>query len=98
MSTKLVGMGVVALGMIATMLPEVARAGDPGFCQNYAQSAMNEIQRAHQIPNCAYRLNGGRWNFNYNSHFNWCMGVPYEIAERERHERREFLERCEHGY
>jgi|SRR5579864_4246745 len=98
MSIKWTGLGVIALGMIGTMMPGATRAADPGFCQDYARSAMNEIQRAHQIPNCAYRLNGGRWNFNYNAHFNWCIGVPYDLAEHERYERRQFLERCEHGY
>jgi len=98
MSMKGMGTGVIALAMIATLMPDGARAGDPGFCQNYAQSAMNEIQRAHQIPNCAYRLRGGRWNFNYNAHFNWCLNAPYEIAEQERYARRQTLEQCEHGY
>jgi len=98
MSIKRMRMGAIALGMIATLMTGNARAADPGFCQNYAQSAMNEIQRAHQIPNCANRLSGGRWNFNYNNHFNWCLNAPYEAANSERYARRQFLEQCEHGY
>jgi len=84
--------------MIATLMAGDARAADPNFCANYARIAMNQVNRAHQIPNCAYRLSGGRWGFNYNNHFNWCLGVPYEAANSERQARAYLLDQCSQGY
>ena len=96
MSTKWMAIGV-AVGLSVTLPLGSARAADPNFCQNYARAAMNQVRVAHEYPSCASRIGGGRWAFNYNNHFNWCLGVPYEAAQHERQERRRFLDYCTHG-
>jgi hypothetical protein len=74
-----------------------ARAADPNFCQDYARAAMNQVRIAHDFGSCASRIGGGRWSYDYNRHFNWCLGAPYEAAQSEREFRRRFLDRCTHG-
>jgi hypothetical protein len=97
MSIKRTSYGIVGLGlsMIATFAP--ARAADPNFCGQYARDAMHEIKVAYENPNCSSRIGGNRWAYNYNQHFNWCMGAPYDAAQSERNVRRRFLDRCMHG-
>lgn len=97
MSIKWIGLSGVVLSLtMATALTE-ARAADPGFCSNYARMALNQVRIAHEYGSCAYRAGGPRWSWNYNVHYNWCLGASYDAAESERFTRKGFLDSCTHG-
>ncbi len=54
------------------------------FCDGYAKSAVAHQQQNIQLR-CGYT--GGRWQSNYNNHYNWCMrsnstAVNYETNAR----------------
>jgi hypothetical protein len=70
-----------------------AFAADPGFCANYARTAVHEVDVNMSIPGCFKGFNA-RWNRNYGGHYGWCLGVPYEAANAEREYRRTRLAEC----
>jgi len=85
-----------ALGVAGLLLAvsSVAQAADPGFCRNYATAALRQVRAARSVPRCAYGANGPRWSPYYRVHFDWCRGVSYAAAGRERDARTNYLRRC----
>ena len=71
----------------------VARAAAPGFCADYARSAVAQYRTNRSIPGC-FKGSDLRWHPDYNYHFNWCLGANPARAEAERDYRRGALGGC----
>jgi len=82
--------GLLCLAIGATPV----RAADPDFCRDYARSAVEQTRAAWNNWRCRNGAQPPRWEMNWRAHFDWCLGAPYEAANRERHIRHEWLERC----
>ncbi len=65
------------------VLSAPATAADPGFCAQYARQAVHEVDVNMSIPGC-FRGFDARWDRDYGHHYGWCLGAPYEAANRER--------------
>ena len=63
----------------------------PRFCEHYARTAVEQNEE-NLRRGCGFV--GGRWQSNYDEHYNWCLEVPPEDAEAENRARRELLEEC----
>jgi hypothetical protein len=89
-------LGALALG---TTLMSVggAYAANPEFCHDYTETALHQSQEAREL-HCrrAIEEDPARWSFDRRGHFDWCVSVPREAAEREREARHEILEECRH--
>jgi hypothetical protein len=70
-----------------------AKAASPGFCAEYARSAVAQFYANQRIPGCFQGANL-RWHPNYDQHYGWCLGASYGAAEHERGLRHETLEFC----
>ena len=70
-----------------------AQAADPGFCRDYARTAIHQVHQAGE--RCPYLLSrGARWQEDYGGHFNWCLGVRRDQADSERDARWRALQDC----
>jgi len=87
-------LGIVTIFALTLGAP-VAQAAPPDFCRDYARSAVEQTHRGFSIPYCARGMNGGRWSEDFRGHFDWCRGVSFEDADREREARHRYLERCQ---
>jgi hypothetical protein len=74
----------------------LANAADPGFCRDYSQAALRQVRIAYEHPYCREGARGSRWSRDFREHYEWCLGVSYRAAEREREARRGYLEYCAH--
>jgi hypothetical protein len=70
-----------------------AWAADPQFCAEYARDAVRQVDVDMSIPGC-FRGFDARWNRDYGVHYGWCLGAPYEAANRERAIRAQRLREC----
>jgi hypothetical protein len=77
---------------------ELKKCGQQGdkrpFCQSYAQTAVSQNEE-NLRKKCGYA--GGRWNSNYDAHFDWCMGIDKGAADSETNIRYEELKKCGGG-
>ena len=73
-----------------------AFAADPNFCAEYARDAVRQTDHNMSIPGCFHGFDA-RWNRDYGVHYGWCLGAPYEAANRERAIRAERLRECRFG-
>ena len=76
-----------------TTLTIDAQAANPGFCAEYARSAVAQFHASQRIPGC-FRGADARWHANYDNHYGWCLAASYGDAEHERGRRHEALENC----
>ncbi len=83
-SAALVGLTTLAID---------AKAASPGFCAEYARSAVAQYHANRSIPGC-FRGANLRWHPDYDQHYAWCLGASYGAAENERGHRHEVLEMC----
>lgn len=88
---------------LALGLATVASAADPGFCRDYARTAMSQVHRAMDHPRCRHHLDygaeNGRWGGDWHAHYNWCLGVSRDQAWSERDARARALDECaRHDY
>jgi len=70
-----------------------AFAAPPGFCADYARNAVHEVEVNMTIPGC-FKGFDARWNRNFDHHYGWCLGAPFEAANAERDYRRARLAEC----
>jgi hypothetical protein len=84
----------IATAALAVLMPFSAQAADPGFCQNYAKAAVNQVRGALANPGCAARIQGPRWSSDFQVHYSWCITQPYAAAGAERDARTGFLRAC----
>jgi len=97
MWTKSISAGAIAASLTLAIALPSAHAADPGFCNHYAMAAVNQSRIVHTNGNCANRVAGPRWAGDFNAHYGWCLGGPYNAANEERDIRRHFIDRCTHG-
>lgn len=91
MMKTMLSLAAACAGLAVLSAP--AMAADPGFCAQYAQQAVHEVEVNMSIPGCFHGFNA-RWNQNYGGHYGWCLGVSYEQANAEREYRRARLSEC----
>ncbi len=66
----------VALSIVLSDSP--ASAESEAFCRAYAQNAVNAFQQ--KGDRCFPEGPPGRWQANFDNHFNWCRAVPASWA------------------
>ena len=71
-----------------------AHAAAPGFCNEYAQAAVNQVRAALATPACNRGLSGARWSSDYRVHYDWCLTQPPTAAATERGARTGFIQAC----
>jgi hypothetical protein len=71
-----------------------AHAADPGFCRQYARSALDQVRAGLSDPACGGALQGSRWSSDFAVHYEWCLGVPLRAAGDERDFRAHHLKSC----
>lgn len=71
-----------------------AHAADPGFCKQYAKSALNQVRGGLTNPRCAGALQGARWSTDFAVHYEWCLGASFGAAGTERDARTQYLRGC----
>jgi hypothetical protein len=91
---------IVALGVgglaACLLAPSIARAADPGYCNDYAHAAVDQTRFARSMPWCAPGTTGPRWSFDYRGHYDWCLGARFRDAQFERQARHDYIESCRH--
>ena len=90
--------GIIAFGAAALaaylLVPAMARAADPGFCNDYARVAVDQARFARSMPWCAPGAYGPHWTMDYRVHYDWCLGARYRDAQGEREARHAYVESC----
>jgi hypothetical protein len=71
-----------------------AHAADPGFCRQYAKSALNQIRGGLADPGCGRGLQGTRWSMDFAVHYEWCLGASPDAVYGERDARTRHLKAC----
>lgn len=81
---------------LSSWSPTPASAAGPEFCRDYARAAVRQGEAARQVRRCerAVLNNPARWTLRWQTHFDWCLGVPPQVANSERAARRIHLEEC----
>ena len=62
-------------------------------CNNYATAAVRQFKLTQSRRECAVRSDG-RWQANYDAHYNWCLQAPQNARGAEQGAREEWLSRC----
>jgi hypothetical protein len=81
---------IIASGFAAQS--SAALAASPGFCANYANTAVRQFERSRR---CFGGMNA-MWQPNYQAHFGWCLRVSEGAAFEQDAIRRARLRDC--GY
>jgi hypothetical protein len=72
-------------------------AADPGFCRDYARSAIEQFREAEHHDRCRDHIRDfAVWSPDWDHHYGWCLGVSRDQAWDGRRHRQEFLDGCEH--
>ena len=62
-------------------------------CSQYANYAVRQYRLAMNRPECAV-YTSGRWQPNYENHYQWCLRVPDQALGSEQSARSDHLTRC----
>src|SRR5512143_865130 len=62
-------------------------------CDQYAQRAVQQFRLAQRRRECAMNPSG-RWQGNYDAHYNWCLGAQQNARGAEQQARDDWLNRC----
>ena len=73
--------------------PTVTVRREDERCYQYANYAMRQYKLAMNRPGCAVQTNG-RWQPNYENHYQWCLRVPDQALGSEQSARTDHLVRC----
>jgi len=84
---------VATLASCGVMAP-AASAADPGFCHEYAETAVRQFNAAFAVPRCRGGMNGPRWSHEFRVHYDWCLGAAYNAVEAERRDRAQYIYAC----
>jgi hypothetical protein len=71
-----------------------AHAADPGFCRQYARSALHQVRDGLSDSACGQELQGSRWSSDFAVHYEWCLGVSLRAAGDESGTRMRYLKAC----
>ena len=66
-------------------------------CDNYATAAVRQFKLTQSRRECAVRSDG-RWQANYDAHYNWCLRAPQNARGAEQGAREDWLYRCGAAY
>ena len=80
MKSAILMFGAAMVGAALAGTP--AQAADPGYCRHYADLAVFQFHRNQSIPGCFHGADG-RWNADWQNHYNWCLGASWEAARAE---------------
>jgi hypothetical protein len=94
MSIKLLSIVAITSSVFFISGLSTSQAADPGFCQQYANAALNQVRGGSSNPNCAGGLRGARWSRDYGVHYGWCLGASFAAAGAERDARTRYLKVC----
>lgn len=92
MVRRLAGLALTSVSLFTMTAP--ALAAEPGFCRDYARSAVHEFEVAAHTPGCLREPNA-RWDADFRHHFEWCLTVARGQAWAERDIRRHRLHECQ---
>jgi|SRR5215472_10277354 len=87
-------LSVAAVGLFAALPMPAAKAADPGFCREYAATALRQFHAAFDAPRCRMGMNGARWSSEFRVHYDWCLGAPYRAAREEQEARGRYIYAC----
>jgi hypothetical protein len=85
-------MMVVYVVQAIGLLDSSARAEGEAPCRAYAQKAVDAFHENESLGRC-FNL-GGRWQPNFDAHFNWCRGAPAMAVQTETAVRENQLRVC----
>jgi len=85
---------VLSVAVIVIANTGVSHAADPGFCAQYARSAVRDVKVNMATPGC-FKGFDGRWHTNYQRHYGWCLTASYAAVNAERDYRRMRLAQCQ---
>ena len=82
----------------ATPPPQVVTKVDE-WCYQYARRAVDQFKIAQSTQGCAVNPDG-RWQGNYDAHYNWCLTAPENWRGGEQKARDDHLYKCgaQHRY
>jgi hypothetical protein len=77
-----------------TWLP--ALAGSPEDCRRYATSAVSDFANGTNQANArrCHIQPDGRWQANYENHYQWCLTAPKTALSSEQKIRNDYLMGC----
>jgi hypothetical protein len=84
----------VLMTSLAMAQLDAAHAADPGFCRQYARSALDQVRAGLSDPACGGALKGSRWSSDFAVHYEWCLGVALRAAGDESDFRTRHLKSC----
>src|ERR1700684_2354323 len=84
----------VLMTSLAMAQPGAAHAADPGFCRQYARSALDQVRAGLSDPACGGALHGSRCSSDFAVHYEWCLGVSLRAAGDEGDFRTRHLKSC----
>jgi len=84
---------VVGAAVLLSAAPG-AKAADPGFCRDYAATAVRQFNAAFSVPRCRGGMNGPRWSPEFHIHYDWCLGAPYNAVRAEEAARGNYIYAC----
>jgi hypothetical protein len=94
LKTRLFFLAMTAAGM--PLVTIYAFAADPGTCKFYAKDAVADFNNGTYGANqdrCKIHQDG-RWNADYQHHYNWCLSAPDTARISEQSARKDFLNKC----
>lgn len=73
--------------------PVVIARQEDERCYQYANNAVRQYRIAVERRGCGVRMDG-RWQSNYDNHYQWCLRAPDSALAQEEHARTDYLVRC----
>ena len=73
--------------------PPAAPSRSNGRCRQYARSAVDDFKIMQEKPKCRIATDG-RWNANFDGHYDWCMTAQSSWMASERKARDQHLLSC----
>lgn len=92
MKVKTVIICAASLAAGVAILPARATQDSTGYeCRQYAKKAIQQYGE-NLDRRCNY--DGPRWNGNYDTHYQWCLGVRARNVDAETRARKDALNSC----
>jgi hypothetical protein len=86
---------VVYVALTIGLLGSYARAEGDATCRAYAQKAVDAFHQNESIGRCFPSGSfSGRWQPNFDAHYNWCRGAPALVIRSEEALREDQLRVC----
>ena len=92
MIRKLTSACLIAAAALLTVTA-LAKTSTESACKSYAQNAVNDYHVMVKHEKCRV-ADSGRWQPNYENHYNWCVTAPTGWRLAEAKKRDAHLKRC----